>query len=86
MNDYDDRLSCDHLKAEHSVNDARILELTHERKQADMNNVGMLLVGPLFMDLSSSEKTEATALVKRDAVLDQLIAARCGLKVQADVR
>jgi hypothetical protein len=39
--------------------------------------VGQALAGPLFIDLSSSERTEADALVKRNAVLDQLIARKC---------
>lgn len=76
-NDYDDLLTCDHLRAEHGVNDSKLADLTKERKSDNANNVGMLLVGPLFMDLSSSERTEAQALVKRNAVLDQLIAKKC---------
>jgi hypothetical protein len=76
-NDYDDRLSCDHLRAERGVNDSKLADLTQERKNAETNNVGQALAGPLFIDLSSSERTEADALVKRNAVLDQLIARKC---------
>jgi hypothetical protein len=78
-NAYDDRLTCDHLHAERGVNDSKLADLTKERKDANGNNVGTaLLEGPLWLDLSGAERTEADALVKRNAVLDGLIAKRCG--------
>jgi hypothetical protein len=77
-NDYDDRLTCDHLHAERGVNDSKIADLTQERKSANGNNVGTaVLIGPLWMDLSGAERTEAEALTKRNAVLDALIAKKC---------
>ena len=76
-NDYDDQLTCDHLHAEREVNDSKLTDLTQERHHDNANNVGMVLVGPLFIDLSDSERKEAEALVKRNAVLDQLIVRKC---------
>jgi len=76
-NDFDDRLSCDHLQAERAVNNSEFAELVKERKNDEVNNVGMVLLSPIMMDLSSSERKEAEALVKRDEVLDKLIAAKC---------
>jgi len=76
-NDYDDRLSCDHLLAERSINDAKLADLVKERKNDNNNNVGIALMDPLFLDLSGSERTEADALTKRNAVLDGLIGQKC---------
>ena len=77
-NDYDDRLTCDHLHAERGVNDSKLADLTKERKDANANNIGAaVLMGPLWLDLSGAERTEAEALTKRDAVLDALIAKKC---------
>ena len=76
-NDYDDRLSCDHLRAEREVNDSKLADLTKERKNDNNNNVGLAVMDPLFLDLSGSERTEAEALTKRNAVLDGLIATKC---------
>jgi len=76
-NDYDDRLSCDHLRAERSINDAKLADLVKERKNDNNNNVGIALMDPLFLDLSGSERTEADALTKRNAVLDGLIGQKC---------
>ena len=76
-NDYDDRLSCDHLRAERSINDAKLADLVKERKNDNNNNVGIALMDPLFLDLSGSERTEAEALNKRNAVLDGLMGQKC---------
>ena len=77
-NDYDDRLTCDHLHAERGINGSKLADLTKERKDANANNVGTaLFMGPLWMDLSGAERAEADALVKRDAVLDGLIVKKC---------
>jgi hypothetical protein len=76
-NDYDDRLTCDQLRAERGVDDTKLADLTQERKHAENNNIGMVAVSPLFIDLSSTERKEADALAKRNAVLDDLIARKC---------
>lgn len=74
---YDDKLSCDHLRAERSVNDARIVDLEKERSNAEGNSVGMLLLSPMFVDLSHSESKEIEALQERNKVLDSLISQKC---------
>jgi len=76
-NDYDDRLTCDHLKAEREVNDSRLADLVKEGKHDDLNNAGMAVINPLFLDLHDSERKEADALTKRNAVLDGLIGKKC---------
>jgi len=73
----DSQLSCDHLRAEHSVNLARIADLGGERQNAQTNNVGMFVANPLFLDLSQSERREIDALTARNQVLDRLIADKC---------
>ena len=78
-NDYDDRLTCDHLRAEREVNDSKLADLTKERKNDNANNVGMAVAYPLFLDLSGAERKEAEALTKRNAVLDGMIANKCTL-------
>src|SRR5689334_22290672 len=54
----DEALSCEHLRAERRVNDARIADLEKERGNAAGNSFGMFLVNPLFMDFSRSEAKE----------------------------
>jgi hypothetical protein len=76
-NDFDSQLTCGHLRAERGINDSLLMDLTQERKHDDANNVGMVPASPLFLDLSSSERKEADALTKRNAVLDQLIVKKC---------
>jgi hypothetical protein len=76
-NDYDDRLSCEQLKGEKAVNAARVQDLVGEKKQAENNNIGMLLVDPMFLDLSDSERKEMRAFAERDKVLDKLIQEKC---------
>ncbi|MBB6251338.1 hypothetical protein [Nitrospirillum iridis] len=77
VNAYDDQLSCDHLRAELQVNQAHILDLNGERAADRQHNVGQLLVGPMFIDLSDSEKKEIKALEARDTVLNGYLAQRC---------
>jgi hypothetical protein len=69
---YDSRLSCDHIQAELVVNQKHIDDLFNEKDDDENNNVGMLVIAPLFMDLSDSEKIEVTALQKRNDVLIDL--------------
>jgi len=77
VTDHDDRLSCDQLRAERRVNDSRMADLRDEKQNAEMNNVGLVVVSPLFFDLSSSEGKEIVALAARNQTLDALIAKRC---------
>ena len=41
------------------------------------NSVGMLLVAPLFVDLSHSESREIGAFQERNKIIDGLTARRC---------
>ncbi len=73
---HDSFLTCNHLIAEHSVNLKRMVELDSERQFESANNVGMLLVSPLFMDLSDTEKKEIAALLKRNTELERLMMSK----------
>jgi hypothetical protein len=77
----DDQLSCDHLRAEQQVNDARIADLKDEKSGATNNNVAGVVTGGaagvLMLDVSGSETKEISALRERNKVLDGLIAKKC---------
>ncbi len=77
-NAYDDQLSCTHLHAEKDVNAARARDLAGEQRNDLGNDVGLLLISPLFLNLSGSEQRELRAFAARDQVLDGLIARKCG--------
>lgn len=66
-NTWDSQLSCSHLNGEYQNHDKRLAELTGERKDKPIHNVGMLLSSPLFLDLSKAQQQEATAIYKRQA-------------------
>lgn len=64
-NSWDSKLSCSHLYGEYQNHDKRLVELTGERKDKPMHNVGMLLSSPIFLDLSQAQKEEAKAIYDR---------------------
>ena len=68
----DPSLTCDHLKAEYDNNLRRRVELTGESTDKVGNNIGMLLVSPLFLDLSDTQKVEVKALTARNGRLEEL--------------
>jgi len=68
----DAQLTCTHIQAEAKVNLARIDDLSAEKTMQGGNNAGLLLAGPLFLDLSSTEADEMKALRARNDVLRQL--------------
>lgn len=68
----DEYFTCSHISGEHEMNLAKVKDLTKEKKAESVNNVGMLLVAPLFLDLNSSQKDEILALQKRNERLEQL--------------
>jgi len=72
----DSKLSCTHLNGEYQNLDKRIIELTDERDSRRINNVGLLLSSPLFLDLSGTEKKEATSIVERQEQLRVLMQSR----------
>ncbi|MEM1277940.1 MAG: hypothetical protein AAGH74_15560 [Pseudomonadota bacterium] len=74
--DIDSQLTCVHLSGERSFNDARIEDLLGELKASDQNNFALLVVSPLFIDLSDSERTEIQALHSRSEELDRLLAEK----------
>ncbi len=75
----DPQLTCAHIQAERSVNASRIVDLTGEDQFGSQNNVGLLLVSPLFLDFSNSVQVEIRAIAERDKQLDLLRAAKdCG--------
>lgn len=78
---YDSQLTCEHITAERTVNDARIADLKGEEHD-DIDNdvgfaIGMGLTGAIFLDTSDAEKSEIKALHARNAVLDDLMAKKC---------
>jgi hypothetical protein len=72
----DGQLTCAHLSAERSVNEARVKDLLGEAEAANLNNFGLLLVSPLFLDLSNVEQEEVRALNARNEELARLQAAK----------
>jgi hypothetical protein len=69
----DDKLTCDHMAAEKKVNLVRAQDLLKEENAQEGNNIGMLLINPLFLDLSGTEKKEIAALHDRNQRLDGLM-------------
>jgi len=72
----DSKLSCSHLFGEYENNNKRLVELTGERGDKPLHNVGMLLVSPLFLNLSSTEKEEAESIYLRQQNLEGLLQAK----------
>ena len=70
--DIDPSLTCDHLRAEYDNNLRRRVELTGESADKVGNNIGILLVSPLFLDLSDSQKIEAKSIIERNLHLEDL--------------
>ncbi len=68
----DDKLTCAHIKAEKEVNQARVLDLAQESEFSETNNIGLLLVSPLFLDLSDGIQSEIRALSDRNIQLEVL--------------
>jgi len=73
QNDHDKLLTCSHLNGEKTNLDKRLIELVGETKDKGPNNLGMLMVSPLFLDLSQTEKEEAKAIDDRKIVLAKLM-------------
>ena len=74
--DHDKALSCDHLKAEKSVNFERMADLAGEEKAKHDFNAGVFMASPLFLDLTNVEQKEVEALTARNKILDAEIARR----------
>ena len=72
-NSWDNELSCLHLYGEYQNHDKRLVELTGERKDKTMHNVGMFLSSPIFLDLSQAQKYEAQAIYKRQERLRSIM-------------
>lgn len=73
----DSKLSCSHLFGEYENNNKRLVELTGERGDKPLHNVGTLLfVSPLFLNLSSAEKEEAESIYLRQQNLEGLLQAK----------
>ena len=69
---FDERLSCGHLDSQFGANEARMADLGVEAKLQSDQNVGMVLVAPLFLNLNDSEQQEIDALRERNLVLIDL--------------
>lgn len=66
-NDFDASLSCTHLSGELDNNNKRLVEILGERNAKAGRNLGTaLFINPIFIDLSQSQKKEATALTARN--------------------
>ena len=72
-------LSCSHLDAEHQVNTRRMAHLITEKGAQEMNNIGFLILSPLFLHLSNTDQQEIRALQDRNHQLALLMGTRkCG--------
>ena len=72
----DEQLSCAHIRGELERNILRLAELGEETSQKHANNLGLLIVNPLFIDLSDSLSEEAQSITVRNARLVELANAR----------
>lgn len=63
---FDDSLTCVHIVQELQSNSDRIADLRGEVKAQNDNNVGLLIVSPLFLNVNDSEDKEIEALVARN--------------------
>ncbi len=75
-NSFDVQLSCAHIEAEYAANRKRTSDLIGERGQSAQNNVGLLIISPLFLDFSSTIQKELRAIQARDKRLAELGAAK----------
>ena len=64
--------TCSHISGEYEMNLAKIQDLRKEKRTESTNNVGMLLMAPLFLDLKNTEQKEIAALYKRNERLTLL--------------
>ena len=72
----DDRLTCSHLQGESSSNVARLSELNQERNNRTRDSLGFMLMSPLFIDLSDTEKRESEGMLRRNNRVQALATAR----------
>lgn len=72
----DDQLSCAHIRGELERNILRLAELGEETSQKHANNLGLLIVNPLFLDLSDSLSEEAQSITVRNGRLVELADSR----------
>jgi hypothetical protein len=82
----DASLSCSHLAAEYRVNLQRIRDIAGEEAGKLDDNLGWLLVMPLFIDLSAAERAEIEALAARNQRLVELAGERGCQPLQAVTR
>src|SRR5262245_32114368 len=75
MQSYDEKLSCDQLKAEIQTNETKALQLTGENESAHSNNVALGVVGAILfwpalfaIDTGDAEKVEIQALHDRISI------------------
>ena len=73
---FDGALSCAHLSGEKANNEKRLAELKGESRDKDVNNLGLLVASPLFLDFSDTQRKEAEAIYARNARLDALMAEK----------
>jgi len=76
VRDVDPQLGCEHLQAEYDNNARRSIELSGESAAKVGDNLGLLLVSPLFLDLSDTQKVELKALIARNERLETLAAGK----------
>lgn len=68
----DPLMTCTHIAGEFQNNQKRVAELLGERSERNRDNLGMVLLSPLMLDLSQSERKEAEAITARNRRLLEL--------------
>ena len=68
----DSQLSCAHITAERENNRKRVVELVGEQGETVRDNIGMLVMMPVFLALDGAEQREIEAIGARDKRLDEL--------------
>lgn len=83
-NNFDGSLSCAHIEAEFDVNKRKLVALGDERSDKVGYNIGTVLISPLFLDFSGSEKEEIEALHQRNKRLAELAKNKGCMSAEAE--
>ncbi len=69
----DSILTCGHMAAEFENNLDTVKDIAKEKTAQEVNNLGLLIAMPLFLDLKNTERKEILALQKRNERLSMLL-------------
>ena len=86
FNELDQAFTCEHLKAEFSLNKQKFAALDQEEEQRNTGNAAQLFLGsPLLLDLTSTIDKERAALLTRNEQVKKLGIVKGCLPFEADL-